>query len=168
MQRAILTLALAFGVTAGASAQEAKSIDPGMTQAQVAERLGAPAAVRTSGNFTYLFYKNNCVKQCGIDDLVILESDGVIDAVFRSPARRYTGVSSSPEAISATQAHNNRVEAETATAVAVPADSSSGATQPDSAAAAPRSTLRIKTTSAAAQQGAPAKAARTDTTTRRP
>jgi outer membrane protein assembly factor BamE (lipoprotein component of BamABCDE complex) len=167
MQRAILTLALAFGVTAGVSAQEAKSIDPGMTQAQVAERLGAPAAVRTSGNFTYLFYKNNCVKQCGIDDLVILESDGVIDAVFRSPARRYTGVSSSPEAITASQAHNNRVGAETATAVAVPADSSSAATQPDSAAA-PRSTLRIKTTSAAAQQGTPAKAAKTDTTTRRP
>lgn len=167
MQRAILSLALLFGASVGASAQETKSIDPGMTQAQVAERLGAPAAVRTSGNFTYLFYKNGCVKECGIDDLVILESDGVIDAVFRSPSRRYTGVSSSPEAISAGQARSNRAGAETATAVAVPADSSSVAAQADAAASPPRSTLRIKTKSAAAQQGAP-QAAPTDTTTRRP
>jgi hypothetical protein len=167
MQRAILSLALLFGITVGASAQETRSIDPGMSQAQVAERLGTPAAVRTSGNFTYLFYKNGCVKECGIDDLVILESDGVIDAVFRSPSRKYTGVSSSPEAITAGQARSTRPGGETATAVVVPADSSTAGAQPDSAVAAPRSTLRIKTKSAAAQQGASANA-KTDTTTRRP
>ena len=181
MPRPILTLALLFGFSVGASAQDAKSIDPGMTQAQVAERLGAPAAIRTSGNFTYLFYKNACVKACGMDDVVILESDGVIDAMFRSPARQYTGVSSSPQALPAAQART-KAGSEGAANVVIPADSLEAGARQDSTAAATaeaRSTLRIKTGSGRAgtaaseaapaeQQGEPKKAVRSDTTTRRP
>ena len=108
MPRATLTLALlgALGTPLAASAQQ--SIDPGMTQAQVVERLGEPAAARTSGTFTYLFYKNGCVRQCGMDDLVLLENDAVVDAIFRAPERTYTGKSSSPRAIPAEVAARTR------------------------------------------------------------
>jgi len=72
------------------------SIDPGMSRAQVEERLGPPKVARTSGTTTYLFYANGCLRTCGMDDLVVLEQDAVTDAIFRSPAHRYTGQSSSP------------------------------------------------------------------------
>lgn len=93
-----LILALSF-VAATAHAQSgAGTIDPGMTRAQVIERLGKPATVRTYQGSTYLMYSNKCGKKCGMQDLVILEHDSVVDAVLRSPDRHYTGTSSSPEA----------------------------------------------------------------------
>jgi hypothetical protein len=93
-----LILALSF-VAATAQAQSgAGTIDPGMTRAQVIERLGKPATVRTYQGSTYLMYSNKCGKKCGMQDLVILEHDSVVDAVLRSPDRHYTGTSSSPEA----------------------------------------------------------------------
>ena len=101
MLRASLSLALLCAFAAPAAAQAPKSIDPGMTQAQVVERLGQPDAMRSSGTFTYLFYRNGCVRQCGIDDVVMLDNDAVVDAVFRAPERAYTGKSSSPHAIPA-------------------------------------------------------------------
>lgn len=91
-------LAFSF-VAATAHAQTgAGTIDPGMTRAQVIERLGKPATVRTYQGSTYLMYSNKCGKKCGIQDLVILEHDSVVDAVFRSPDRHFSGTSSSPEA----------------------------------------------------------------------
>lgn len=75
------------------------TIDPGMTRAQVEERLGPPKVVRTSGVATYLFFANGCARTCGMDDLVVLEGDAVTDAVFRSPSHHYTGQSSSPTAV---------------------------------------------------------------------
>ena len=78
------------------SADEAVTIDAGMTREQVVGRLGAPAAVRTSGVYTYLFFANGCPRSCGMDDLVILEDGRVTDAIFRGIGRRYTGTSSSP------------------------------------------------------------------------
>ena len=96
MLRLILALSL---VAATAHAQTgAGTIDPGMTRAQVIERLGKPATVRTYQGTTYLMYSNKCAKKCGMQDLVILEHDSVVDAVLRSPDRHYTGTSSSPEA----------------------------------------------------------------------
>jgi hypothetical protein len=83
----------------GAQAVREGTIDPGMTRAQVEERLGPPKVVRESGGATYLFYANGCVRSCGMDDLVVLEQDAVTDAIFRSPAHRYTGQSSSPAAL---------------------------------------------------------------------
>ena len=91
-------LALSF-VAATAQAQTGPgTIDPGMTRAQVIERLGKPATVRNYQGSTYLMYSNNCGKTCGMQDIVILDHDAVIDAVFRSPNRHYSGTSSSPEA----------------------------------------------------------------------
>ncbi|HKG95056.1 MAG TPA: hypothetical protein VKA84_24275, partial [Gemmatimonadaceae bacterium] len=37
-----------------------------------------------------------CEKRCGMHDVVMLQNDAVVDAVFRSTSRRYTGESSSP------------------------------------------------------------------------
>jgi hypothetical protein len=83
-------------VAAAYSADDAVTIDPGMTREQVVARLGSPAAVRTAGSFTYLFFANGCPRTCGMDDLVTLEEGRVTDAIFRGPDRRYTGRSSSP------------------------------------------------------------------------
>jgi hypothetical protein len=81
---------------AGYSAADAVTIDPGMTREQVVARLGDPAAVRTAGDFTYLFFANGCPRTCGMDDLVTLQSGRVTDAIFRGLGRQYTGRSSSP------------------------------------------------------------------------
>ena len=90
---------LALSASAASAQVRVGTIDPGMTRAQVEERLGPPKVVRTSGAATYLFYANGCARSCGMDDLVVLEQDAVTDAVFRSPAHRYTGQSSSPAAV---------------------------------------------------------------------
>jgi hypothetical protein len=78
------------------AADDAVTIDPGMTREQVVARLGSPAAVRTAGAFTYLFFANGCPRTCGMDDLVTLEDGRVTDAIFRGLGRRYRGRSSSP------------------------------------------------------------------------
>jgi hypothetical protein len=108
MQRAGLALVLLCALATSTRAQAPKSIDPGMSQAQVVERLGDPTLSRSSGDFTYLFYKNGCVKSCGVDDVIILHKDSVVDAVLRSPERTYTGRSSSPKAIPADVASRTR------------------------------------------------------------
>ena len=97
-------MALAALATLSVGAQTVQTIEPGMSQTQVVERLGQPSAVRTYGSFTYLLYKNGCEKRCGMNDLVVLDSDKVVDAVFRSSARKYAGTSSSPRAIPAEEA----------------------------------------------------------------
>lgn len=97
-------MALTAFAALSAGAQTVPTIEPGMTQAQVVERLGQPLTVRTYGSFTYLLYKNNCEKRCGMSDLVVLDSDKVVDAVFRSSARKYAGTSSSPRSIPAEEA----------------------------------------------------------------
>jgi outer membrane protein assembly factor BamE (lipoprotein component of BamABCDE complex) len=75
------------------------SIDSGMTKAQVVERLGAPGIERTRGTFTFLFYSNGRERSVGMNDLVVLNDDKVVDAIFRSAQRTYTGRSTSPRAI---------------------------------------------------------------------
>lgn len=79
-------------------------IDPGMQKAQVVARLGAPAIERTNGDATYLFYKNGCERTCGMNDVVVLNKGAVVDAVFRSAKRAYSGASSSPRMIPAAEA----------------------------------------------------------------
>jgi hypothetical protein len=108
MSRVGLAFALLCALAAPAVAQAPKSIDPGMSEAKVAERLGQPDASRTAGDFKYLFYHNDCIKQCGMDDVVILQKDSVVDAMFRSVERSYSGKSSSPRAISAEVAARTR------------------------------------------------------------
>ena len=96
----VLSTALLIAIAAaGVQGAAAQSIDPGMTKSQVIERLGAPAAERTSGAYTYLFYQNGREYTVGMSDLVILQNGAVVDAIFRSAAREYTGRSSSPEGV---------------------------------------------------------------------
>ena len=85
-------------------AQGTGTISPGMSRAKVVAALGAPTTERTVGEFRYLFYTNACGKRCGMNDLVVLKDDSVVDAIFRSSTRRYTGTSSSPAPISAKEA----------------------------------------------------------------
>ena len=108
MLRAALAFVLLSVLVTPSRAQAPKSIDPGMSEAKVVERLGQPDVSRTSGEVKYLFYHNNCIKQCGMDDVVILQKDSVIDAMFRSADRSYTGKSSSPKSIPAQVAAHNR------------------------------------------------------------
>ena len=108
MLRAGLALALLCAIAAPGRAQAPKSIDPGMSEAKVVERIGQPDASRAAGDFKYLFYHNDCIRQCGMDDVVILQKDSVVDAMFRSAERTYTGKSSSPRAIPAQVAARTR------------------------------------------------------------
>ena len=102
--RLLLTLSLLLGSTTALSAQSAGTISPGMSRARVVAALGAPSTERTVADFRYLFYQNSCGKACGMNDLVILRNDSVVDAIFRSPSRHYSGSSSSPAPISAKDA----------------------------------------------------------------
>ena len=92
-----LVLIAAMAAAAPLAAQDAAAtVDPGMTRAEVVNRLGKPLNERKSGDHTYLYYRNGCEKTCGMNDLVILDGDKVTDAIFRSPSRHYSGNSSSP------------------------------------------------------------------------
>ena len=96
----VLSTALLIAIAAdGVRGAAAQSIDPGMTKSQVIERLGAPAAERSTGAYTYLFYQNGREYTVGMSDLVILQNGAVVDAIFRSAAREYTGSSSSPDGV---------------------------------------------------------------------
>src|SRR3569832_1712674 len=103
MRMLIAAAALVIGSSLHAQ-QQVASIDPGMTREQVVQRLGQPLSSRSFESFTYLLYKNGCEKKCGMNDLVVLDSGKVIDAVFRSRVRHYSGTSSSPKMISASDA----------------------------------------------------------------
>jgi hypothetical protein len=69
-------------------------IEPGMSQDQVVARLGHPVVERHDGAHTYLTFDNDCGKACGGDDLVILDNDAVVDAVFHTGRRQYAGTGS--------------------------------------------------------------------------
>lgn len=100
---AALVVALNAGV---APAQTPATIDPGMTQEQVVAHLGQPLSSRSYDGYTYLFYRNGCERTCGMNDIVVLDSGKVVDAVFRSKKRHYSGTSSSPRMISAAEARH--------------------------------------------------------------
>jgi hypothetical protein len=94
--RRSLVIALTLLAAPLAAQQAAQTVSPGMTKAQVVVALGQPATARTVSDYTYLFYTNSCGKRCGMNDLVVLHGDSVVDAIFRSPSRHYSGTSSSP------------------------------------------------------------------------
>lgn len=101
----------------------ALKVDPGMTREQVVSVLGQPMGLRTVGARTYLFYRNGRERAAGMSDVVFLDNDAVVDAIFRAPSRRYTGTSSSagqvrPEPTNVTPASVDRATA--APAVAAP------------------------------------------------
>src|SRR5262249_45640355 len=88
------------------AAQATATIDPGMSREQVVAKLGEPLSARAYDTHTYMMYKNGCEKTCGMNDLVILDSGKVVDAVFRSSERHYSGTSSSPRMISMNEAQH--------------------------------------------------------------
>ena len=92
---ALLSLPAALGAQGAAH-----TVAPGMSRAQVVAALGEPANARTTDGHTYLFYRNQCGRECGMNDLVVLQRDSVVDAIFRSADRHYTGRSSSPAPVS--------------------------------------------------------------------
>src|SRR5215472_762582 len=102
---AMIAFVFAVAVAASQAGQGPPTIDPGMTRAQVVAKLGEPMSTRTYDGHTYLLYKNGCERSCGMSDLVVLDSDKVVDAVFRSNARRYSGMSSSPKMLTAADLH---------------------------------------------------------------
>ncbi len=92
-------IALLVVAVAGSAGAQAGSIDSGMSKDQVVARLGKPISEHSSGGSTYLYYSNGDEKKYGMHDMVALENGKVVDAVFRSSARHYTGKSSSPVAV---------------------------------------------------------------------
>lgn len=91
------------------------AIDPGMPRDSVVARFGPPAGEHARGAFTYLFYGNGRERRVGTADVVILEEGrGVIDAILRHPDRRYSGRSSSPQALPAAEAARRSAAARTA------------------------------------------------------
>ncbi len=74
----------------------AQTVRAGMTETQVRSALGEPAATRRSDDgWSYLFYLNGCAVRCGSDDVVFLQGDRVVTAVFRTPRRRFAGPAAS-------------------------------------------------------------------------
>ena len=119
----LLLICLAFiGSASVLGAQGANTVAPGMSRTKVVAALGKPSTERIVGEFRYLFYANACGKRCGMNDLVVLKHDSVVDAIFRSSTRHYAGTSSSPAPISAKDA------ADRAPSAGAPAKSSSAGT----------------------------------------
>lgn len=104
MRSLMAALVMGGAVAASVGAQSNVTIDPGMSRDQVVAKLGEPLSARTYDSHTYMLYKNGCEKTCGMNDLVILDSGKVVDAVFRATGRRYSGTSSSPRMISEVEA----------------------------------------------------------------
>jgi len=107
--RALITVLCVSASALGA--QTPATIDPGMTREQVVAKIGEPLSSRSYQGFTYLLYKNGCEKKCGMNDLVVLDSGKVVDAVFRAKNRTYSGTSSSPRMISAADAKHGGANA---------------------------------------------------------
>ncbi|HVT38129.1 MAG TPA: hypothetical protein VHE78_03730 [Gemmatimonadaceae bacterium] len=97
MRTTIVFTLLCLTGSAALSAQAV--VDPGMSKAQVIAKLGKPTVERSADTLTFLFYRNGVERRVGMSDVVTLTNDAVVDAVFRSGARRYSGKSSSPVAI---------------------------------------------------------------------
>jgi hypothetical protein len=95
MRAAILAIALLLPPAAARAQADVMTIRPGMTQAEVVASWGKPLKSVTSGDYTYLFYANDCLQTCGGDDVVILERGQVVDAIARASYHAYDGIASS-------------------------------------------------------------------------
>lgn len=168
MLRPSLALALLCAVAAPSAAQAPRSIDPGMSEAKVVERLGEPDATRSAGDFKYLFYRNGCIRQCGMDDVVILQKDSVVDAMFRSADRSYSGKSSSPRAIPAEVAARTRPGAREVPTGEVVQAGTPRDTSPGNAAAADTAHAPAKPDSTAKPDAKPAAPKQTKQRTSKP
>jgi hypothetical protein len=95
MRTTLLALGILLLPAAGFAQADVMTIRPGMTQAEVVASWGKPLRSVSSGDYTYLFYANDCLKTCGGDDVVILERGQVVDAIARASYHAYDGIASS-------------------------------------------------------------------------
>ncbi|HEU4453582.1 MAG TPA: hypothetical protein VFR81_11015 [Longimicrobium sp.] len=87
-----LFLAVSAALAAGASpALAQRVISEGMSGDQVRSVFGAPATVRTTGDWQYWYYHNGCPNRCGSDDVVFFREGRVVAAVLRTQRRRFSG-----------------------------------------------------------------------------
>jgi hypothetical protein len=91
----VLSTLSALTASSALYAQDA-TIKPGQSEAEVRASWGDPLIVRKSGDYTYMYFQNGCLKTCGTYDVVMLERDQVVDAIVRATNHHYDGVSSSP------------------------------------------------------------------------
>ncbi|HEV2733701.1 MAG TPA: outer membrane protein assembly factor BamE [Longimicrobiaceae bacterium] len=92
----LLFLAAGLAVLLPSAPAAAQTVRAGMTESQVRSALGEPAATRRSDDgWSYLFYLNGCAVRCGSDDVVFLQGDRVVTAVFRTGRRRFAGPAAS-------------------------------------------------------------------------
>ncbi len=124
-----------FVVAAAGSASAQASIDPGMSKDQVIAKLGKPTSEHSSGTTTYLYYKNGQESKVGMSDMVALDNGKVVDAIFRSTDRKYSGKSSSPAPVSRDAAiakgNGGKMPAKTAPAAHTPAPVKAPAKAPE-------------------------------------
>ena len=76
--------------------EDTGTIAPGMSEREIYQVWGAPAATRRAGEYTYLFFNNGCEYTCGTMDVVTLKDGAVVDAIVRWDGHRYSGESTSP------------------------------------------------------------------------
>jgi len=161
--RSLITALLLGGWAASLGAQATATIDPGMSRDQVVAKLGEPLSAHAYDTHTYLMYKNGCEKTCGMNDLVILDSGKVVDAVFRSSIRKYSGTSSSPRMISMNEAQHGNATGPLAVPAGEPKSKPSPKAKP--AEAAPKKDAApVKTAAPAAKKMDAAPAAAKPTT----
>ena len=92
----LLFLAAGAALLLPSAPAAAQTVRAGMTETQVRSALGEPAATRRSDDgWSYLFYLNGCAVRCGSDDVVFLQGDRVVTAVFRTGRRRFAGPAAS-------------------------------------------------------------------------
>jgi hypothetical protein len=91
MKKPILLGVLALLGLAAPAAAQGGAIRAGMSPDEVRAAFGAPARMRTEGDWTYWFYANGCPVRCGSDDVVFLQNDHVVAAVLRTGVRRFEG-----------------------------------------------------------------------------
>jgi outer membrane protein assembly factor BamE (lipoprotein component of BamABCDE complex) len=82
--------------TRAPAAQSSTAISPGMTETDVRNRWGDPVATRTSGQWKFLYYRNDDERHVGWWDTVFLQNGQVMDVIARGAGHVYTGQSSSP------------------------------------------------------------------------
>ena len=103
------SMTISIAALLAASALHAQAVvDPGMSRAQVVAKLGKPNVERAADSSVFLFYRNGVERRVGMSDVVVLVGDKVVDAVFRSNGRRYSGASSSPSPIPADVARKRK------------------------------------------------------------
>ncbi len=73
------------------------TVEPGWTAEDVISVWGEPVTDRSSGVWTFLYFRNGCERACGTFDVVILERNQVVDAIVRGRGHTYAGISSSPQ-----------------------------------------------------------------------